>query len=184
MGCGYGELLLAARQLLPRDAQLAGIEPSTVKRRFAASRGLTLLATPLDDIPPASFDVVSSVNVISHVPEPVLFLHQVARILVAGGLLLPITGNSADIERSEYPGPLDLPDHLVFFGESSLTSLLERCDFEVLSLDKFRLFFLEPSYLRILTNIARRALRRPVVPSDEGGSRSFFVRARTKSATR
>ena len=133
VGCGYGELLLAARQLLPHDAHFTGIEPSVIKRRFAASHGLTLLDTPLEEIPPASFDVVSIINVISHVPDPVSFLQQVVRVLPPGGLLLLVTGNGADIERLEFPEALNLPDHLIFFGESGLIALLEKCHFDVLS---------------------------------------------------
>jgi SAM-dependent methyltransferase len=176
IGCGFGELLSAAAELLPPDARVEGIEPSLRKRQSAVRRGLSVSDAGLETLPSASFDFVSLINVFSHLPEPADFLCQVARLLKPGGLLILLTGNGGDLARDQYPGPFCLPDHLIFVGEAALISLLERAGFTVLSLQSLQRFFQESVALRLLKNTARFASRRPLVRAN-GAFRDLFVKA-------
>lgn len=131
IGAGNGELLYAVKQLMGDGARVEGIEPNRSKRRAALEHGVTLV----DGCPSAlagGFDVVSMVNVFSHLPEPRSFLEQVRQQLVPRGSLLLVTGNGGDLaNRRDYPGTLDLPDHLSFIGIEGLTRLMLRLGFEL-----------------------------------------------------
>lgn len=177
IGCGYGELLSAAAKLLPQGAHVEGIEPSLRKREFALSKGLKVTDAALETFPSASLDFVSLMNVFSHLPEPVEFLGQIAHVLRPGGLLIVLTGNGGEVARHEYPGPLDLPDHLIFVGETGLRSALEQSGFSVLSIHRLPSFIPENPALRLLKNIARFALRRPLVHANKGRFRNLVVKA-------
>jgi hypothetical protein len=65
--------------------------------------------------------------------EPSASLRQIARLLKSNGILILLTGNGGDLVRQQYSGKLDLPDHLVFAGEDSLTAVLGHAGFTLLA---------------------------------------------------
>src|SRR3990172_2731059 len=131
VGAGFGELLKAVSQIFP-DVVVTGIEPNQTKRRVSADRGIFLTGERLDTLPKGNFDVVSVMNVWSHLPDPVEFFTQIAALLVHDGLVLVQTGTGGDLESAEmYPNPLFLPDHLSFAGERHVVGILERIGFQV-----------------------------------------------------
>jgi SAM-dependent methyltransferase len=138
VGCGHGELLVALGRLLPEGSTIVGVEPNDAKRANAVARGLDVRCS-IDDVD-GEFDVLSLMNVYSHLPDPVGALGELASRLGSTGELLLETGNAADlVDRAAYPGSLDLPDHLSFVGESQLTSILGSIGFDVVRLDRVRL---------------------------------------------
>lgn len=182
IGCGFGELLIAVRELLP-SARIEGLEPSEPKRRFAIRKGLSVSERPLASLPSHAYDVVSLMNVFSHLPDPKSFLREMTRILKPGGCLIILTGNGADVERCNYPGPLYLPDHLVFAGQNILSSLLARQGFTVVSRLSFQSFFTEDGITRALKNAARMVLGRPVVSANNGPFRDLLFKARLQNGS-
>ena len=80
IGCGNGALLAQLREAWP-DARAVGIEPAALPRAAAAARGIDV-RSGLDHAPTA--DLVVSVNVIEHTPDPAGFLASVARALAPG----------------------------------------------------------------------------------------------------
>jgi 2-polyprenyl-3-methyl-5-hydroxy-6-metoxy-1,4-benzoquinol methylase len=88
---------------------------------------------------PASFDVVSVMNVWSHLPDPVAFMKQVRTLLAEGGLILVQTGTGGDLaSAADYPDALLLPDHLNFAGERHVVGVLEQVGFEIKSIRRKR----------------------------------------------
>lgn len=131
VGAGNGELLYAVREVLGQGTRIEGIEPNRAKRQRAHEHGIELVDGSPSDLS-GGFDVVSMINVFSHLPDPPSFLNQVRDQLRPRGSLLIVTGNGGDLEsRSDYPGPLDLPDHLSFIGVQGLTRLMATLGFGV-----------------------------------------------------
>lgn len=130
VGAGNGELLYAVRAVLGQSTRIEGIEPNRAKRQRAHEHGINLVDGSPSDLS-GGFDVVSMINVFSHLPDPPSFLRQVRDQLRPRGSLLIVTGNGGDLKsRSDYPGPLDLPDHLSFIGVQGLIRLMTTLGFE------------------------------------------------------
>ena len=83
----------------------------------------------------------------------------------------------ADLEaRSEFPGELGLPDHLVFAGERHIVGYLSRAGFEIVRIERERI----DGWLNLAKNVAKLALGRPAalaVPY-RSAYRQLRVRAR------
>lgn len=141
VGCGHGELLAAVRELAPEVA-VRGTEPNERKQESARSRGFDVsffdLATHEE-----TYDVVSLMNVYSHLPDPPGFLAMVRRLLRPGGRVLLQTGDIGVFEDRTIPKPWYLPDHLSFASEAIVREMLEHGGFEVERVAKFR--YLEPT---------------------------------------
>ena len=155
VGAGYGEMIAALRRVMPKGSVLKGIEPMEAKAARARALGFDVQACRLADVT-ERYDVVSLINVFSHVPDFDHFLEEVQGVLRPGGMLLPETGNGGELmRRIEYPGALDLPDHLVFAGSMHIATYLERRGFTVLAVEKRRM-----DTAADCTRIAMGALRR------------------------
>lgn len=126
VGAGYGEVVAAVRQTAPAGSKVHGIEPMQPKVRKAQELGLPVTSQSLDDIP-GQFDVISLINVYSHVPDFLGFGAALAARLRPGGVLFLETGNAADLaSRDAFPDMLYLPDHLVFAAPPQMRMTFER----------------------------------------------------------
>jgi SAM-dependent methyltransferase len=157
VGAGYGELLEAVAQLAPPGSRLQGLEPMRPKAAAAVARGLDVVADYLRPTHP-KMQVVSFVDVFSHVPDFRAFLADVRAVLVPGGEIFMETGNLADVNhRSEFPDELGLPDHLVFAGEAQLARYLSDAGFELTQLRRQRI----DGAVNTAKCLAKRLLGRP-----------------------
>jgi ubiquinone/menaquinone biosynthesis C-methylase UbiE len=91
-GCGTGGMLSVARQRFP-EAELCGIDESSHAIELAAARdtGARLQQASVHDLPfpAASFDVVLSLDVLSHAGvDDALALRETFRVLRTGGRLI------------------------------------------------------------------------------------------------
>jgi SAM-dependent methyltransferase len=179
VGAGYGELLEAVIRLAPAGSSIEGLEPMRPKAQAARSRGLHVtedyLRRDRDKV-----QVVSFVDVFSHVPDFGYFLDDVRAVLVPGGEIFMETGNLADLERrEEFAGELGLPDHLVFAGESHIRGYLDRAGFEIVRIERRRI----DGFVNLAKTLVKRAQGRPEFIRIPYTSRyrQILVRARLRS---
>ena len=176
VGSGYGEMLEAVSSLAAPKSTVVGVEPMKFKADAAKKIGLTVYHSYLR---PNQFkaNVISIVNVFSHIPDFNSFLKTIATNLAPRGEIFIETGNLADLKfRKEFPGELGLPDHLVFAGESQLSIYLKNAGFEITSIKRERV----DSFTNLLKNIVKKILKRPAVLGIPYTSKYRQLRIRAK----
>jgi 2-polyprenyl-3-methyl-5-hydroxy-6-metoxy-1,4-benzoquinol methylase len=176
IGAGYGELIEALTGLLPAGSKIQGIEPMQEKAQQAQKLGLPISTAPLSSIN-TGHDVVSLINVFSHLPDFDAFLGDVRNAMKPGGTLFLETGNGGDLgDASQYPDRLYLPDHLVFAGVDHVKTYLERNGFSVMAIHSRRL----DTVFWMAKNVIKRVLGRDAKISIPLSSpfRTVFFKAR------
>jgi SAM-dependent methyltransferase len=84
-----------------------------------------------------SFDVISLIEVLEHIPDPVPLLRKVASLLRPGGLLFLTTGNAEPHGRGFISWGYVIPEvHVSYFSPKSLTRALGRAGFQSFPLGK------------------------------------------------
>ncbi len=125
VGCGTGEVLLAARE---RGWRAQGVEPERTAAEMATGRGLPVRVAKLEqaDLPQRSFDVVSAFHVLEHLPDSRAFLRTLSRWARPGGYVTIEVPNWRSVQRrrlgASWPG-LRPREHLVHFTPTTL----QRC---------------------------------------------------------
>ena len=121
VGCGEGQLVSVARSL-GWNARGIDLSPHAIAicRRF----GLPCEAIDIfsETLLPASFDVVTLVEVIEHVPRPSRWIARAAELLVPGGLLYMTTPNWAALTHRIVGDRWQAihPEHLAYFEPATL----------------------------------------------------------------
>jgi len=88
------------------------------------------------------FDIVYHRDVLSHLSDPITVFRDINRSLKEDGLLVFETGNIADVDEKymKYFSQFSYPDHLFFFGEKSLNTLLEQTGFKCIHVSREAVF--------------------------------------------
>lgn len=132
IGCGAGLLIVLAQRA---GFTGEGIELN-VDRRLAAAQqtGVTIHPDPVENVayPDDSFDVISMINVFSHLTSPAETFAELRRILKPGGVLIMATGEMTDGAQKSHMLNWNLGDHLYFLGDRTLDRYSESVGFEVL----------------------------------------------------
>jgi 2-polyprenyl-3-methyl-5-hydroxy-6-metoxy-1,4-benzoquinol methylase len=132
VGCALGFMLEAASAA---GWSPVGVETSEFAARYAGQHtGCPVYAGTLQKaaLPPESFDVVTLMDVIEHVPEPFELIAEIHRILRPGGVLLIVTPNFGSLFVRLYGLKAYgvWPDqHVVYFQPSTMTQLLQTVGF-------------------------------------------------------
>jgi SAM-dependent methyltransferase len=142
IGCGFGEFLTALARWSRGGVLATGVEPNVRKRQAAQKRGVDVTYFDLETHG-GRYDVLSALNVYSHLPDPPATLARWKRLLEPGGELLLQTGDTAHLPAAVHYRPFYLPDHLSFASEGIVCGILERLGFEVLGVRKYP--FVRPS---------------------------------------
>ena len=131
IGTGRGDVLVEAAR---HGWDAEGVEISADAARVAREHlGLKVTAGSLRaaKFPDESFDVVTMLDVIEHVPDPIADLQEVRRILKRGGLVVLETPNFAGLMSrmggSYWPGYM-LP-HINLFTPANFSALVEQSGF-------------------------------------------------------
>lgn len=159
VGSGYGETLEAVSALASPASTIVGIEPMKHKAEIARRAGLTVHNCYLE---PGQFkaNVISAVDIFSHIPDFHSFLRVVVSNLAPDGEIFVETGNLADIElRNLFPGELGLPDHLVFAGEKQMIRYLNDAGFDVVDIRRERV----DGVLNLIKSVVKKIIGRPSV---------------------
>lgn len=153
IGCGNGEFLIALKRFSKGQIIAKGIEPNIHKQKAAQKRGVDVSFFDLDKHT-NKYDVISFLNVYSHLPNPVTSILSWKKLLNSGGELLLQTGDTANFNSKDHARPFSLPNHLSFASESIVTDILERTGFEVLSVNKYP-FFHNLNLIKIIKEILK-----------------------------
>src|SRR5215208_4013361 len=131
LGCGAGNLLLAARKN-GWEAQGLDVSPGSVKH--VRELGFEVFQGELQraQFPAQHFDVITAAEIIEHLSEPRLLLEEVARVLRPGGLFWSTTPNARGVSarvlglkwRCIWP-----PEHLQLFSAGGLKLLMREAGF-------------------------------------------------------
>jgi SAM-dependent methyltransferase len=109
---------------------VTGVELDEPAAREAMQRGIDVFHGTLHEanLPADSFDVITLIQVIEHVPDPLRTVTECARLLKPGGQLVVITPNANSASHRVF-GPywrgLEPPRHLYILSPSSIRSLLQ-----------------------------------------------------------
>ncbi|RIA35353.1 methyltransferase family protein [Hephaestia caeni] len=122
VGAGYGEVVEAIQSALPAT-DVEGIEPMRPKVEIAQARGVRVSDRSIAQTD-SDYDVISLINVYSHIPDFREFGELLVSKLKSGGILFLETGNLPDLtSRADFPDTLYLPDHLVFAAPRQMESI-------------------------------------------------------------
>jgi SAM-dependent methyltransferase len=160
-------------------AEVEGLETDPVAAGLARRRtGGVIHELPLEEatLPAASFDLVSLLHVLEHVPDPRATLTEAHRLLKPGGVLLLALPNAGSLEAKLFGSswyPLDLPRHYWGFAPRTLTRLVEECGFVAPRLRHFPFLFLPQSLRYTLRGMRQKPAGdadAPKLSAAEGGS--------------
>lgn len=166
VGCFSGFFLDVAQK---RGWEGIGIEPSSWARKFAEEKfGLQILERTLKEasFPEATFDAVSLIDTLEHLRDPKGDLLEARRILKPEGVLYlsaPDIGSlAARLLGNRWWGFRQ--EHLVYFSKKTLSDLLEKVGFVILSRRAYRRVFTIEALLRRLKEMSPWAYRlaRPI----------------------
>ncbi|HWW57469.1 MAG TPA: bifunctional 2-polyprenyl-6-hydroxyphenol methylase/3-demethylubiquinol 3-O-methyltransferase UbiG [Sphingopyxis sp.] len=143
VGCGAG---LLAEPLARMGGVVTGVDAApeniAAARAHAAGQGLAIsyFAGELAALPLATFDLVTSMEVVEHVADPAAFIGELAMRLAPGGLMILSTPNRTAlsklllVEAAERVGavPRGTHDWDQFLKPGELTKLLEDAGLEVI----------------------------------------------------
>lgn len=143
VGCGAG---LLAEPLARMGAKVTGVDAApeniAAARDHAAGQGLAIayFAGELAALPAATFDLVTSMEVVEHVTDPAAFIGELAARLAPGGLMILSTPNRTMlsklllVEAAERVGavPRGTHDWAQFLKPEELAELLEGAGLEVI----------------------------------------------------
>jgi len=155
VGCGHGEFIIAVQKYSSGRVKIRGTDPNVYKQESAQKRGLDVGFIDIDTHE-GKYDVISLLNVYSHLPDPPAFLKSLKRLLNPDGELILQTGDTADLDAKDHYRPFYLPDHLSFASESIVIAILEHLDFEILSIKKYP--FIRFDLLTIVKELVKVAL--------------------------
>lgn len=179
IGSGFGELLLALKEITDKRSIIQGIEPCKAKLEKARKLGLNVNEN-LDDID-LKYNFISLINVFSHLPDPISFIYDIKQKLTSNGEIFLVTGNGGDIPPDKYPGSYYLPDHLVFAGEKHIIGIFKCVGFEVIKINRYKEFLPENMLIGLTKHIVKRVIGLPskysLLSKYNGPFRSLWIRA-------
>jgi SAM-dependent methyltransferase len=152
IGCGNGKFI---RNMNSFGWQFEGVEFNPIAVDSCRKAGLKVFHGDLHTaaFKDKSFDLISARHVIEHIPDPINFMKEIARILKSGGRLVIKTPNSLALGRRWFGVHWfanDVPRHLILFCPANLRMLVERFGLRQITVKTFagpRIIFNSLDYL-------------------------------------
>ena len=147
IGCGEGTLAARVRS---QFTEIHGIDISHETVQLAQKAGIIASCVNLNNdpvpYPDDYFDVVTALDVIEHVFDPIKFLREIHRVLIPGGHTIITTPNIRKVRRimsligGHFPRTSYDPvgydgGHLHYFTSKDMIDLLEQNRFRVIVVD-------------------------------------------------
>ena len=180
VGGGDGVFLDQARQ---QGLTTWGVELNEAAAERASAKGHRMIRKPLEQITPeeagGGVDLLTLYQVVEHVPDPVGFVREAARLVRPGGLIVIAVPHEYRIcgliplDPANWP-----PHHLSRWRKRDLRALVELLGLELVSLHGDRLHGSDLEQFIPMHNRLAAAIGRRTHPLDETGARwlSFFYR--------
>jgi 2-polyprenyl-3-methyl-5-hydroxy-6-metoxy-1,4-benzoquinol methylase len=135
VGCGIGLFLGVAKE---RGWDVYGTEISDRAVEICKRKGIAMHRGALgpDNYEPESFDVITSIEAVEHINNPLEEVSNMAAILRPRGLLYVTTPNFNSLSRRLLKGRwniIEYPEHLSYYTPRTIAALLHRCGFERVS---------------------------------------------------
>ena len=131
VGCGCGHLL--ERLAVRPDLYRAGVELN--RQRAAQARRVAhceVFDIPIEDFPATRrFDVITLINVFSHIPGIDRLFERLRSLLNDNGKIILRTGEMRKDVRKSAIFDWEIPDHLQFLGLNTLEFLAQKHGFEI-----------------------------------------------------
>ncbi|MDH7513980.1 MAG: class I SAM-dependent methyltransferase [Clostridiales bacterium] len=165
IGCGAGFFLKAAELA---GWSVAGTETSEAASDYArAVTKVKVFYGKLEEIrlAPESFDAVTMLDILEHLPDPMGTLKEVHRVLKKGGILIVNTPDYQSLSRvflGKGWAVLSPVEHLFYFNEKTLRRALEQAGFRVIGLRNLLIFIPEYTHRRrsIRASLWRSVIKR------------------------
>ena len=124
--CGNGGLVRAGRG---RGLDIVGFEEGWTADR-ARDAGIPILREAELDAVDGAFDIVTSIEVVEHLIDPMEVFMQIRRLMKPGGLFYIITGNAEPFRADLLAWRYVVPEiHVGYFEPSTLAEALTRSGF-------------------------------------------------------
>jgi 2-polyprenyl-3-methyl-5-hydroxy-6-metoxy-1,4-benzoquinol methylase len=133
VGCGIGTLMWFAKK---RRWQVEGVELNEYRLEVAMGMNIgKIYSMPVEELnlPQASYDVVTIINVFSHFRSPRQTMMHLMSLIKPKGLLLMRTGEFRDnpAKRDLPPYGLGIPHHLIWNSEKTLELYAKTLDADI-----------------------------------------------------
>jgi 2-polyprenyl-3-methyl-5-hydroxy-6-metoxy-1,4-benzoquinol methylase len=125
VGCGFGYLLAIAKE---RGWDTCGVEFNRKRVDFILEKyGIEVFCGELENagFQTDSFDVVTIVEVLEHIPDPNLFLREISRIIKKDGIVAIVTPNVESFYAKTDPNWWT-PYHFYHFSSKTLEAILAK----------------------------------------------------------
>lgn len=137
VGCGIGYFLEEAKK---RDWEVYGTELSKKSAEICSGKGIKIKEGILDskNYEPGMFDIITSIEVIEHINNPLEELKNFNSILRKGGLVYVTTPNFNSLLRYRLKSAYNIityPEHLCYYTPKTLNKLFKISGFKELKIE-------------------------------------------------
>jgi len=156
VGCATGTHVHIFTEL---GLDACGVDPSEQPILLGQQAGRKLFQGTLDEVhfPSESFDLISSYEVIEHIPNPVEFLIEISRVLKPGGVLILGTGNfdswTRHLRRSRWDffNLVEHGGHICFYSPKTFKKIAPMVGLQLVKANTYSLRFFEKEEVSWLT---------------------------------
>jgi 2-polyprenyl-3-methyl-5-hydroxy-6-metoxy-1,4-benzoquinol methylase len=136
IGCGTAEFLKLFKQ---NKWQVYGIEPNESARDIAQTRNgiVTFNENYINEFSDNQFNVITLWHVLEHVPDIKSLITDIKRIINKKGILIIAIPNSDSLDAriyKQYWAAYDVPRHLYHFNKTSIKTLFDKYNFEIIEI--------------------------------------------------